>query len=53
MDWHCLSTEEAAKQLDSDLQRGLTTSFASTRLEQIGPNALQETRKRHPSAMLA
>lgn len=52
-DWHCLSSEAAAARLDSDLHRGLSTEAASAGLVQHGPNALTETRRRHPLTMLA
>jgi Ca2+-transporting ATPase len=52
-DWHCLDREAAAARLDSDLDRGLTTDAAATRLGQAGPNALREAGRRHPLMMLA
>ena len=51
--WHCLDSEAAAAQLDSDLNTGLTAEAAATRLEQAGPNVLPETGRRHPLVMLA
>jgi Ca2+-transporting ATPase len=52
-DWHCLSSEEAAAQMDSNPQRGLSAEAASAGLVQHGPNILVEARRRHPLAMLA
>jgi Ca2+-transporting ATPase len=40
-------------QFDSDLNTGLTATAAAARLEQVGPNVLHETGRRHPLAMLA
>ncbi len=51
--WHCLGIEDAASRLGSNLHTGLSAENASARLAQYGPNALQETRGRHPLAMLA
>jgi Ca2+-transporting ATPase len=51
--WHCLSCEEAASHLGSDLSQGLAAAAASSRLAQSGPNVLQETGRRHPLVMLA
>ncbi len=52
-DWHCLSGEAAAERLDSDLHQGLSIEAATAGLVQHGPNALTETSRRHPLAMLA
>ncbi len=38
--WHALSTEEAARRLQTDGARGLTDEEASRRLVHYGPNAL-------------
>ncbi|HQS81458.1 MAG TPA: cation-translocating P-type ATPase [Thiobacillus sp.] len=51
--WHGLDSEAAAAQLGSDLDQGLTAEAAAARLAQAGPNALQETGRRHPLVMLA
>ena len=51
--WHCLSSEEALTRLNSDQHRGLSSEAAAAGLAQYGPNALQETGRRHPLAMLA
>ncbi len=40
--WHALTVQEAAAQLDADLEKGLDPAQAQRRLEQFGPNALQE-----------
>ncbi|NWG38885.1 MAG: calcium-translocating P-type ATPase, PMCA-type [Hydrogenophilaceae bacterium] len=53
MDWHCLSIEETAKQLDSDLQRGLAIADAQSRHELTGPNVLLEAKRHSALAMLA
>ena len=51
--WHCLNAEQAIRSLASDLRQGLVAADALSRLEQFGPNALQEARRRHPLSMLA
>ncbi|MGE5319975.1 MAG: cation-translocating P-type ATPase, partial [Hyphomicrobiaceae bacterium] len=51
--WHCLDSATAAAHLGSDLNAGLTAEDAASRLEQVGPNILRETGRRHPLAMLA
>jgi Ca2+-transporting ATPase len=51
--WHGLDSEAAAAHLESDLDQGLTAEAAAARLAQAGPNALQETGRRHPLVMLA
>ena len=51
--WHCLNAEQATRSLASDLRQGLVAADALSRLEQFGPNALQEARRRHPLSMLA
>ena len=40
--WHSLSSLEAAKELETDLERGLTATEAAARLKQFGPNELVE-----------
>jgi P-type Ca2+ transporter type 2C len=52
-DWHCLSSQEALDRLDSDPHKGLSSGAASASLIRHGPNALEETGRRHPLAMLA
>jgi Ca2+-transporting ATPase len=51
--WHCLDSKVAAGHLDSDLERGLSVADAAARLEQAGPNVLQERGRRKPLVMLA
>ncbi len=51
--WHCLDSEAAAAQLESDLGKGLGEEAASSRLAQTGPNELRESGRRHPLVMLA
>ena len=51
--WHCLNVEQAIRSLASDPGQGLRAADALSRLEQFGPNALQEARRRHPLSMLA
>ena len=41
-DWHMLTAEEVAQQLDTDLSKGLSSTEAARRLEVFGPNALAE-----------
>ena len=38
-DWHCLSSEEAAAQMDSDPQQGLSTEAASAGLVHMVPTS--------------
>ncbi|MFZ5916258.1 MAG: cation-translocating P-type ATPase [Chloroflexota bacterium] len=40
--WHRLNVPETAKQLESDLSRGLAAAKAAARLEKYGPNELME-----------
>ncbi len=51
--WHCLNVEQAIRSLASDPGQGLRAADALSRLEQFGPNALQEARRRRPLSMLA
>ncbi|MDQ1313962.1 MAG: P-type Ca2+ transporter type [Pseudomonadota bacterium] len=51
--WHSLDSEAAAAYLDSDLNQGLSTPAAASRLEQAGPNVLTEAARRHLFVMLA
>ncbi|MGC9348517.1 MAG: cation-translocating P-type ATPase, partial [Anaerolineae bacterium] len=41
-DWHALSPHDAAQALGTDREEGLTSAEAKQRLEQYGPNELQE-----------
>ncbi|OLZ09745.1 ATPase [Sulfobacillus thermosulfidooxidans] len=43
--WHTLTSDEAIIQLRSDSHRGLSTSEAESRLQEIGLNAIQEADK--------
>jgi len=40
--WHSLSSQDMAKELGTDLKRGLETAKAAARLAQLGPNELVE-----------
>jgi Ca2+-transporting ATPase len=40
--WHSLSSQDVAKELGTDLKRGLETAKAAARLVQLGPNELVE-----------
>jgi Ca2+-transporting ATPase len=51
-DWHCLSAQEAIGRLQSDSHKGLSSESASAALAQHGPNALEDTVRRPPLAML-
>jgi Ca2+-transporting ATPase len=51
--WHCLDSESAAADLGTDLAGGLSATEAAARLEQTGPNVLQERGRRSPLVMLA
>ncbi len=50
--WHTLSADEAALQLETSHQTGLSTTQAAERIARHGPNALQEKRRRSPWRML-
>lgn len=50
--WHTLSTNEAALQLDTNHQSGLSAAQVAERLAHHGPNALREKRRRSPWRML-
>ncbi|MHB1213479.1 MAG: cation-translocating P-type ATPase [Thiobacillus sp.] len=52
-DWHCLGDQDAVDRLDSDAHKGLSAKAAAAGLIRHGANALTETRRRHPLAMLA
>ncbi len=49
---HALSPEQAAKELQSDPQRGLAADEARRRLETVGPNRIADARKRTPWQIL-
>ncbi|PKO46076.1 MAG: calcium-translocating P-type ATPase, PMCA-type [Betaproteobacteria bacterium HGW-Betaproteobacteria-22] len=50
--WHTLTATEAALQLETNHETGLTTSQVAQRMTLHGPNALQEKRRRSPWRML-
>ena len=50
--WHCDSAASAVSTLGGDLQQGLSAADAAHRLEQYGPNLLQQGRKRSPLGIL-
>lgn len=50
--WHTLTSAEAAQRLESNIQTGLSSDYASRRLAQFGPNVLQEKLARSPWRML-
>ena len=52
LNWHTLTADEAAQHLETDLQSGLSSERAASRLAYFGPNALQEKRARSPWRML-
>jgi Ca2+-transporting ATPase len=49
--WHTLSADEAARQLEVNIQAGLSAAEAAQRLAHFGPNALHEKRRRPPWRM--
>ncbi|HKJ24456.1 MAG TPA: cation-transporting P-type ATPase, partial [Myxococcota bacterium] len=51
-DWHRLAPEEAVARLDSDAEAGLSAGEARRRLAEVGPNALEEGRRRSLAAMV-
>ncbi len=50
--WHTLDVEKALEVLKSDRQAGLTTQEAAKRLEQYGPNELEEAPGRSTLAII-
>ncbi|MDD2832819.1 MAG: cation-translocating P-type ATPase [Methylotenera sp.] len=50
--WHTLSATEAAIQLQTNHEAGLTAAQVTERMALHGPNALQEKRRRSPWRML-
>src|SRR5215813_2389442 len=46
--WHSLSVDDVVKRLSTDLQKGLDSGEASSRLAKYGPNRLPEGKKRGP-----
>lgn len=49
--WHTLSAATVARNLESDLERGLASDEAARRLEKEGPNEICELRRRNVFAM--
>src|SRR5499427_5158287 len=46
--WHSLPVDDVVKRLSTDLQKGLDSGEASSRLAKYGPNRLPEGKKRGP-----
>ena len=44
--WHCLATDQAARELDSNTDSGLGGAEAEARLARYGPNSIQEQKQR-------
>jgi len=51
--WHCLDVQAVVMRLSGDARKGLSAAAAAARLEQAGPNVLQERARRRPLLMLA
>src|SRR5512143_2033673 len=51
-EWHTLETQEAVRQIHSDLENGLTAAEAERRLAEYGPNELIERAGKSPWAIL-
>jgi RHS repeat-associated protein len=51
-EWHTLETQDAVRQIQSDLENGLTAVEAARRLEEFGPNELVERVGISPWAIL-
>jgi Ca2+-transporting ATPase len=51
-EWHALESQEAIRQIDSDLENGLTAAEAERRLAEHGPNELVERTGKGPWAIL-
>ncbi|HET9590900.1 MAG TPA: HAD-IC family P-type ATPase, partial [Anaerolineales bacterium] len=51
-EWHTLDAGEAVRQLDSDLEEGLSAAEAERRLEEHGPNELVERAGKSPWVIL-
>ncbi len=52
MDWYKLDSGEVVSQLNSDISHGLSSTEAAHRLEQVGPNELEEKGLRSPWRIL-
>jgi Ca2+-transporting ATPase len=50
-DWYKLDAQEAVRQINSDLENGLTAAEAARRLEEYGPNELVERGTKSPWAI--
>jgi len=50
--WHCLTTAQAARDLDTDTDAGLNDGEAAARLSRYGPNAIREHAQRSVLATL-
>jgi len=44
--WHCLAADQAARQLDSNRDSGLSAAEATARLARYGPNSIREQAQR-------
>jgi Ca2+-transporting ATPase len=49
--WHTMEVEQVLKELETELDGGLTPEEAKSRLERYGPNELQERKKKTPFMM--
>ncbi|RPJ52189.1 MAG: hypothetical protein EHM21_00805, partial [Chloroflexi bacterium] len=47
-DWYRLSEQEAVRQINSDMNSGLTAAEAARRFEEYGPNELVERGAKSP-----
>ncbi len=47
-EWYRKSTKETATKLSVDIKQGLSTKEAKTRLEKVGPNVIESTKKINP-----
>ena len=46
--WHSMQTNAVLEKLNTSTEQGLSSSEAKTRLEQYGPNAMPEAKKKNP-----
>ena len=46
--WFSLEIEETVRELDGNLEYGLSDNEISNRLEQFGPNSLPQGKRKHP-----
>ena len=49
--WHLLDAQEAARELGTSLETGLSDQEASSRLKQYGPNEMREEKRISPSML--